>query len=91
MALEDGAELETTGAEMREIEWLARSTGRRVIIVVAGHADAFGSAEANIRISRERADHVRRRLEAMGVSPDLLRAQGRGADSDDRRVAFHVR
>jgi outer membrane protein OmpA-like peptidoglycan-associated protein len=48
-------------------------------VLIAGHADAQGSAAANERISRERAEAVRVYLIQKGVEPDRLEAQGFGA------------
>ena len=48
--------------------------------LIEGHTDARGSAEANQRLSQERAEQVRLYLVALGVSPARLRAQGKGAN-----------
>jgi outer membrane protein OmpA-like peptidoglycan-associated protein len=47
--------------------------------LIEGHTDARGAADANQRLSQERAEQVRLYLVALGVSPARLRAQGRGA------------
>jgi outer membrane protein OmpA-like peptidoglycan-associated protein len=48
-------------------------------VLIGGHTDAQGSAAANERISRERAEAVRVYLIDKGVEPDRLEAQGFGA------------
>ncbi len=49
------------------------------IIALVGHTDSSGSLEANIEISRRRAAAVRQRLiDAYGISPDRLEANGMG-------------
>ncbi|TDL79354.1 OmpA family protein [Palleronia sediminis] len=48
-------------------------------IVLVGHTDAQGALEGNIALSRQRAEAVRRRLvQAYGVPPGQVRAQGVG-------------
>lgn len=48
-------------------------------IALVGHTDTVGGLDANIRISRQRAQAVRARLiEAYGVAPDRLDAEGMG-------------
>jgi len=49
-------------------------------IRVEGHTDATGSREMNIRLSKARAEAVRRYLIAKGVSPQRLTAEGYGPD-----------
>lgn len=47
-------------------------------IVVTGHTDRQGSAEANDRLSLERAQTIRRLLIERGFQADLIEAVGRG-------------
>jgi outer membrane protein OmpA-like peptidoglycan-associated protein len=57
--------------------WLADNPGRRVALV--GHTDAVGGLDGNLVVSRRRAQSVRARLiEAYGVPPEQLDAQGVG-------------
>ena len=49
-------------------------------IVVTGHADASGDASLNQVLSSERAKAVKTYLTQKGVSPSLLRVEGKGAD-----------
>jgi OOP family OmpA-OmpF porin len=54
---------------------LARSGGE---IVVTGHTDRVGSAEANDQLSLQRAQSVRNLLIERGFKPELIEAVGRG-------------
>lgn len=57
--------------------YLAATPGRRVALV--GHTDALGSVEANIDLSRRRAEAVMDRLVAeFGVARETLEAHGMG-------------
>lgn len=57
--------------------WLAENPEARIAFV--GHTDAAGGLEANIALSRRRAEAVRRRLiDIHGVPGDRLSAQGVG-------------
>lgn len=49
-------------------------------ILVTGHADASGDAVLNQVLSSERAKAVKNYLTQKGVSPTLLRIEGKGAD-----------
>jgi OOP family OmpA-OmpF porin len=58
-------------------EWLRSNAEARAVLV--GHTDASGALEANIAISRARAQSVRDRLvEAYGIEPARLSADGVG-------------
>ncbi|MFP4476814.1 MAG: OmpA family protein [Desulfatibacillaceae bacterium] len=46
--------------------------------VVVGHSGTRGDAEVNLELSRERAETVKTRLEARGVSPSRIRTFGVG-------------
>lgn len=55
------------------------STRPEAVIVLVGHTDATGGLEANIALSKRRADSVRARLLAdYGVAPEQLSAEGAG-------------
>lgn len=70
------------------------------IIAITGHTDTAGDEEANIALSRARAEAVRWALIGRGIPADGLRAAGKGAhepleglDPDDpanRRIEFSV-
>lgn len=49
-------------------------------ILITGHADASGDAVLNQVLSSERAKAVKNYLTQKGVSPTLLRIEGKGAD-----------
>lgn len=56
------------------------TSGRTLEIVhVIGHSDRIGSAQANLRLSSERANAVRDYLVARGVPEDRITAVGRGS------------
>jgi OOP family OmpA-OmpF porin len=58
-------------------EFLAQDASRRVALV--GHTDMEGTLDANIDLSRARAEAVRRYLvEELGVRPDQVQAHGVG-------------
>ena len=73
-----------------------------VRMTIAGYTDNVGSAAANLRLSRNRADSVVSQLVSKGVSPDHLAAEGYGEEnpladnsteagrSRNRRVAMRV-
>lgn len=63
----------------RFAEVLKTKTGTTRAVLVEGHADATGSAEANDRLSQRRAEAARDYLVSQGVSADLLKAVGVGA------------
>lgn len=48
------------------------------VIQIAGHTDAIGGKQYNLRLSTERARAVRQALIARGISPDRLKALGYG-------------
>lgn len=70
------------------------------IIAVTGHTDSSGDEEANLALSRDRANTVRRELIARGIPREGLRATGVGAkvpvegldptDPANRRIEFSV-
>ena len=72
-------------------------------LVVIGHTDRVGSVEDNDRLSKRRAETVRRLLLGQGVNPDNIVASGRGerqplvptadevAEPRNRRVEIQVR
>jgi len=50
------------------------------LIRIEGHTDSTGNAEANLRISRQRADSVLEALVSLGVDADRITAAGMGQD-----------
>jgi outer membrane protein OmpA-like peptidoglycan-associated protein len=54
-----------------------KGSGRQVRVI--GHADASGSAEANLALSLKRAESVKSYLVQKGAEPDMLIAVGQGA------------
>lgn len=47
-------------------------------VVIAGHTDSDGESEANLVLSRQRAEAVRDQLSAAGIAPNRLDPQGYG-------------
>lgn len=70
------------------------------IIAITGHTDAMGYEGANLTLSRQRAEAVRRALIGRGIPADGLRAAGVGSgrpvagldpkDAANRRIEFSV-
>lgn len=58
-------------------DWLKADAGRKVTLV--GHTDASGGLESNVRLSKARAESVRRWLvDRLGVPGDQIAAEGVG-------------
>lgn len=57
---------------------LKSATLSDAMLLIAGHTDAAGSDEYNLRLSGERAQAVRAYLIAHGIAPDRLIARGYG-------------
>lgn len=70
------------------------------IIAITGHTDAMGSEPANIRLSLDRAESIRKALIRRGIPAAGLRARGEGSgqplegldpsDPANRRIEFSV-
>jgi len=58
------------------LDWLGANPDRRVTLV--GHTDDAGTLEANIAVSRERAQSVREWLVSRGIDATRLGAEGVG-------------
>ncbi|MFN7952550.1 MAG: OmpA family protein [bacterium] len=72
------------------IERLSRAlrSDRSLRVRLTGHSDASGDARANLALSRERAEQVRRALlDRSNVAPSRILAEGRG---DDEPVASNA-
>jgi outer membrane protein OmpA-like peptidoglycan-associated protein len=73
-----------------------------VHVRIGGYTDSIGDASANMRLSQDRADAVRRELEVQGISPTRLAAEGYGSQhpvadnateegrAKNRRIAVRV-
>ncbi|CAH0351016.1 OmpA family protein [Aquabacterium sp. CECT 9606] len=59
-------------------EVLKSKKGSGSVVKIEGHADASGSAEANLVLSQKRADAVKSYLVDQGVDPALLASVGVG-------------
>jgi OOP family OmpA-OmpF porin len=80
-----GLEFETGGTALSEgsapaLEILARflSNNPKLVIVIVGHSDNEGTLEANVALSKRRAEAVREALIARGVAAGRLEAHGAG-------------
>jgi outer membrane protein OmpA-like peptidoglycan-associated protein len=58
---------------------LARNSA--LAVALTGHADVRGTADYNQRLSERRAAAVKRFLVELGVTPERLTSEGRGAES----------
>ena len=95
--------LERLAAQLRRIAASTRDGRTPPQISVVGHTDRTGTADYNLRLSRDRAEEVRRLLETRGIPPALLAVEGAGTNlplrSDlpaseehrNRRVTFRAR
>ena len=69
-------------------------------VSIEGHADATGTVEHNLRLSRDRAENVKRLLVQFGVEADRIKAEAFGrsrlkvqtqrAEAQNRRVEFWI-
>jgi outer membrane protein OmpA-like peptidoglycan-associated protein len=77
----DSARLRPEGAAVldRLATALQTSELKASRFLIEGHTDAKGSADYNLRLSRSRAEEVRRYLAAQGVAGQRLSAVGRGS------------
>jgi len=55
-------------------------TSKSSDISISGHSDKVGSREVNIRISRERADVIAKRLIEIGLPPEALEVASHGME-----------
>jgi outer membrane protein OmpA-like peptidoglycan-associated protein len=84
----------------RTLETLIERLGKKAALVVVGHADRSGHETLNTRLSQQRAETVRARMLAAGVSAEFIQATGVGSsspsrpeaptDAANRRVTFDV-
>ena len=58
-------------------------SGNRVRIQIWGHADSFGSAASNLKVSKARAAAIKSYFVQGGLMPESIKADGRG---DQQRV-----
>jgi OOP family OmpA-OmpF porin len=83
---------------LRELAAAAARAGRRVMLSVAGYADATGRPEGNAALSQARANAIRQAILATGIQGLAVQAVGHGARSpaagqslaDDRHVVLTV-
>ena len=77
----DSAKLRPEGAAVLDLLAAALRTSelKNSHFLIEGHTDAKGVAEYNLRLSQQRADEVRRYLQAHGAAEQRLSAVGRGA------------
>jgi outer membrane protein OmpA-like peptidoglycan-associated protein len=55
-----------------------------VSLSINGHTDSDGDKAANIKLSKERADEVKKQLVAQGIAAERLSTQGYGANKPIR-------
>lgn len=57
-------------------DWLTAHPTARIALI--GHTDASGARAANLALSQQRAEEVRRRLIGLGIAAERVRADGAG-------------
>lgn len=63
------------------VDQVAQSmVGNNIKLQITGHTDSHGNAEANLVLSRERAESIKAALVAKGVSADRITTAGFGPD-----------
>jgi len=94
--------LRSVAADLLVLDRAAAAFGRSVRVEISGHTDSAGTAEMNLRLSRQRADRVLARLADYGVPASRMQTQGLGNTQPvrpetteenraaNRRVSFHV-
>ncbi len=75
------ARLDALAAELAALDAVAAVAGRRLRVSFTGHADSDGSPDANVPLSRQRAEAVRRL--ALPAAPRALDVEVTGAGSTD--------
>ena len=98
----ESAKLRATAADVGEVARLATALSRPVRIEVVGRGDSVGTEEANLGLSRRRAERIADALREAGGGAVTLSADGVGsarplkpevteADRDwNRSVSFHL-
>jgi outer membrane protein OmpA-like peptidoglycan-associated protein len=88
--------------DVRSLDVLAKTAGRRFRLDVRGHADADGPSQSNIPLSASRASRVRAALEALqlerielvssgvGSTEPLTRGTTEAEKQQNRRVSLRV-
>jgi len=91
------ANLDDVARSITELDGKAQALGRKMYVEVIGQTDEVGSEEANMRISRGRAERVLSALIARGVATRNISATGIGsegytlAERQDRGGAYNRR
>lgn len=88
----DFASEELTAESSRTLDTILTEVAGRASaeIIVVGHSDNPGSAEANHALSQRRADLMRERIVARGVAADIVTAIGVGASDPEVRTGDDV-
>ena len=96
------AAMEAIAAQLQDVRNVAVRTRQAATVLVVGHTDKSGTEEYNLRLSRQRAEHVVSLLIARGVPAALLKPIGVGDhepsrpnlpqqdEPQDRRVTFRL-
>jgi OOP family OmpA-OmpF porin len=64
---------------LKRLDQMAAGAGRQFGVAVVGHADSDGSPDANLPLSRARAEEIRDRARAAGLGALRIEAQGVGS------------
>jgi outer membrane protein OmpA-like peptidoglycan-associated protein len=97
LALAERGRLADAAGRIDALLGLARRIGRAVIVRISGYADPSGAPEQNLKLSRDRADHVRAALAAHGIPESVMKICGEGSvgaeagdASHQRRAVIHI-
>ncbi|MEP6470792.1 MAG: OmpA family protein [Acidobacteriota bacterium] len=98
----ESAKLRDTAKDVEEVARLAAAVGSAVRIEVVGRGDSIGTEEANLALSRRRAERVAAQLSPPGAGALTLAADGVGSERPlrpevtendrewNRSVSFHL-
>ncbi len=76
--------LDALVSQLAGLRAAVEGSGRRTRIAVVGHTDQTGTEEYNLRLSRQRGEHVANLLRARGVPATWLAPEGAGASGPSR-------
>jgi outer membrane protein OmpA-like peptidoglycan-associated protein len=91
IAATQNAELDQAASEIKMLDMVGRSLGKRIRVEITGQADQTGSRELNERLIRQRADQTMTAMISRGISADQLSIAGSDpARTYARKATFGV-